>query len=265
MNATAPVVMDHETTPAPKEGRAVSAQVIKTDAAKILEVITKAAKDPSVDVDKLDRLMGMYERIKASTAKEAFAAALAELQPLLPVITERGRIEVTDKADRSKVIQSTGYARWEDINQAIRAPLAEHGFALSFRTGLADDGKITVTGILSHRDGHAEETTITLPHDSTGSKNAVQAVGSSTSYGKRYTACALLNITSRGEDDDAFSSCPNDWITEHQVADLVALMEEVNADRTRFLNFLKIDTLAHLPRTRLQEAIRALEAKRGAQ
>jgi hypothetical protein len=41
-----------------------------------------------------------------------------------------------------------------------------------------------------------------LPHDSTGSKNAVQAVGSSTSYGKRYTACALLNITSRGEDDD---------------------------------------------------------------
>lgn len=264
MNATAPMIIDHEPRALQGEPKGRSAQVIKTDAAKILEVITKAAKDPTVDVDKLDRLMGMYERIKATTAKEAFAAALAELQPLLPVITERGRIEVTDKNDRSKVIQSTGYARWEDINQAIRQPLADHGFALSFRTGLADDGKITVTGILSHREGHAEETTITLPHDSTGSKNAVQAVGSSTSYGKRYTACALLNITSRGEDDDAATSCPNDWIDEYQVADLVALMEEVNADRTRFLNFLQVDTLAHLPKSRLQEATRALEAKRRA-
>ncbi|HET9820175.1 MAG TPA: ERF family protein, partial [Rhodanobacteraceae bacterium] len=55
-------------------------------------------------------------------------------------------------------------------------------------------------------DGHREETSITLPADTSGSKNAVQAVASSTSYGKRYTAGALLNLTSHGEDDDAFSA-----------------------------------------------------------
>lgn len=44
-------------------------------------------------------------------------------------------------------------------------------------------------------------TRLRLPPDLSGDKNSIQAVGSSVSYGKRYTACALLNITSRGEDD----------------------------------------------------------------
>src|SRR6185503_15653016 len=95
-----------------------------------------------------------------------------------------------------------------------------HGFALSFRTGSAPDGKLTVTGILSHRAGHQEETTLALMHDSTGSKNSVQAVGSSISYGKRYTAGALLNITSRGEDDDGKLAGAPEYITETQVSEL---------------------------------------------
>lgn len=173
-----------------------------SESAAIIQVIERAAMNPNVDIDKMERLLQMQERIMDRNAKAAYAADLARMQPNLPVITERGKIVVLDKVTKD-VIHSTGYALWEDINEAIKPVLAEHGFALSFRTGLGPDGKITVTGILSHREGHQEETTMALPHDSTGSKNAVQAVGSSTSYGKRYTASALLNITSRGEDDDA--------------------------------------------------------------
>jgi hypothetical protein len=33
-------------------------------------------------------------------------------------------------------------------------------------------------------------------------------VASTVSYGKRYAAGALLNLTSHGEDDDAYGSCP---------------------------------------------------------
>jgi len=175
------------------EGEA--AQVIPVSGATMMEVISRAAADPNTDVDKLERLLMMAERIQAQEAKGAFTAALAELQPRLPVIDERGGIK-----NNAGVVQST-YAKWDDINDAIRPLLAEAGFALSFRTGVAQDGKITVTGVLSHRAGHQEETTITLPHDSSGSKNAVQAVGSSTSYGKRYTTISLLNITSRAAQD----------------------------------------------------------------
>lgn len=161
----------------------------------LLEVIAKAARDPNVDIDKMERLLQMQERVYARNAKEAYDGALAVLQPDLPVISERGKI-----LNKNGGVQST-YALWEDVNEAIRPLLAEHGFALSFKTGKRGD-QVTVTGILSHRDGHREETTVELPSDGSGSKNAVQAIGSSTSYGKRYAAFALLNITSRGEDDD---------------------------------------------------------------
>lgn len=241
-----------------------SAEVIQAPAS-LMDALIRAASDPNVDVDKLERLGAIVERINAQEAKAEFARALAKMQPTLPVIDRRGCIEVPAKDGKSG--HSTPFARWEDINDAIRPMLSKHGFALSFRLGQAADGKITVTGVLSHRDGHQEETTITLAHDSTGSKNAAQAVGSSTSYGKRYTAMALLNITSRapGErDDDGHNADPSHWCSEVQVSDLTALMDEVKADRTKFLNFLRVDTLAHLPASRFQEAVRSLEAKRKA-
>lgn len=232
-------------------------QVIQADAASIMEVISRAAADPSTDVDKLERLLGMYERINERNARAAYTSALATMQPLLPVISERGIIST----DKGKTIQST-YAKWEDINQAIGPFLAAHGFALSFRIGQAADGKITVTGVLSHREGHQEETTITLPHDSSGSKNAVQAVGSSTSYGKRYTAQALLNLTSRGEDDDGKKGGDPGTISEDQQSEVQALMEDVGADRGRFLAYIKCDSIASIPVNRLAEVIAKLEAKR---
>lgn len=163
--------------------------------ASLIDVIAQAARDPSVDIDKMERLIAMQERVQGREAQTAYYAALAEMQPNLPIIDERGGIK-----DRSGAIQST-YALWEDVNEAIRPTLSEHGFSLSFRVSRAE-GEIIVTGVLAHRYGHREETTLTLPTDTSGSKNAVQAVGSSTSYGKRYTAFALLNITTTGEDDD---------------------------------------------------------------
>ena len=64
--------------------------MIRTDAGSLMDVIARAAADPDTDVDKLERLMGLYERVTDRTAKASYAAALAALQPKLPVITERG-------------------------------------------------------------------------------------------------------------------------------------------------------------------------------
>jgi len=64
--------------------------------------------------------------------------------------------------------------------------------------------------------------------DTSGSKNGVQAVASSVSYGKRYTAGLLLNITTTGEDDDgngpAAKITPR--VTSAQAAQLAMLLEK---------------------------------------
>jgi len=233
-----------------------------SESAAIIQVIERAAMNPNVDIDKMERLLQMQERIMERQSKAAYASALAEMQPNIPVITERGKIEVKDKESK-RVIQSTGYALWEDINEAIKPVLAAHGFALSFRTGMTAEGKITVTGILSHREGHQEETIMVLPHDSTGSKNAVQAVGSSTSYGKRYTASALLNITSRGEDDDANKGGAAPTLSEDQVAEIRELIDSTNSDIAKFCRYLKVSSIPEIPADKFKAAVAALSAKKG--
>jgi hypothetical protein len=203
----------------------------------------------------MERLLEMQERIMERNARAAYAADLARMQPELPVIAERGGIK-----DRSGKVQST-YALWEDINDAIKPVLSRHGFALSFRTG-QEEGRITVTGVLSHREGHSEETTMHLPIDTSGSKNSVQAVGSSISYGKRYTAGALLNITSRGEDDDGKAAGGVALVSEEQVQALQNLIIEVGADPVKFCAYLKVESLSALPADQYERAVQALNAKR---
>lgn len=242
-----------EQTPAP----------VMSETTALISMIERAASNPAVDIDKMERLLEMQERVIARRSKAEFDAALAILQPTLPQVDRKGNIVIREKGSE-KVIQSTPYALWEDINTAIGPKLAEHGFALSFRTGTTTEGKITVTAVLSHAGGHREETTITLMHDSSGSKNSVQAVGSSISYGKRYTAGLLLNITSRAPgdaDDDGKGAGGPDAITDEQRERLQARIVEVGADLHGFYRYLRIERLEDLLSRDFGKAMQALDAK----
>jgi hypothetical protein len=257
------------TDPQPKEGsmnaiakreeepRAI--QVADTNDAAMMALIAKAASDPNFDADKMDRLLQMQERLMDRRAVQEFNRAFTEMQPKLPVIDRKGRILIQDK--QGNVTQNTPYAKWEDIDRVIKPIYTAHGFSLSFKPGVAADGKMTITAVLRHVAGHQDEATVTLPYDSSGSKNNVQAVGSSNTYGKRYAACDLLNIVTEGQDDDGKAAGEPEWVTTEQLGELQELMDSVNADRAKFLGFFKIETIAHLPAKRFGEAVKMLQAK----
>lgn len=177
----------------------------------IIQVIERAALNPEVDIDKLERLLQMQERVLDRQALMAYSAAMAAMQTELPSVAERGKT-------------NTGfYATLEDIVDAVRPIIKKHGFAVSFRIHNQERG-IQITGVLMHKDGHREETSMLLPADTSGSKNAVQAFGSSASYGKRYVLCALLNITTRGQDDDAHTTEPVKLVTPSQAEQIEQLI-----------------------------------------
>lgn len=220
-----------------------------SESAAILQVIERAALNPNVDIDKMERLLDMQQRIVARNAQADFAAALAEMQAELPVIKERGKNTNT----------GSKYALWEDVNEQIRPILGKHGFSISFRTKTEGDF-VAVTGVLTHRGGHSEETTFSLPVDKGPGRNLVQAHGSSISYGKRYTAAALLNLTSRGDDDDGNGAGAPAAINEEQVLQLRELIESVEADEAKFCKFLKVESLAALPAKKFDTAVKELQA-----
>ncbi|HER19436.1 MAG TPA: ERF family protein [Chromatiales bacterium] len=159
----------------------------------LVPIIDKLIERPEIDVDKIERLLEMQERVMDRAAREAFSRDLADMQEAIPSVGKRGR---TDKA---------AYAKFEDIMEVVRPVLHRYGFAVSFKINTSE-GMMAVTGTLVHKSGHREETTMTLPFDTSGSKNQVQAVGSSVSYGKRYVLTAMLNIATHNEDDDGRAS-----------------------------------------------------------
>lgn len=217
------------------------------ESTSIVQIIERAARDPSIDIDKMERLLAMKERLDAKLAVEAYNTAFAEMQPELPEIDERGQIKVNE------TVRST-YAKWEDINAVIKPILAKHGFGLSFRTS-TKSGKADVTAILMHRAGHREETSIELDADTSGSKNGVQALGSSVSYGKRYTATAILNITTRGLDDDGKRAGDGPTISESQAADLKKLITEHGGNLNKLLTYFKIRSLDQIPAKNYEWAV----------
>lgn len=234
----------------PQDPRRSVAQM--QDGATLLAVISRAAADPQCDIEKMERLMQMHERMQGRQAEAEFAAALSEMQDQLPSIGERG-----NAAGRYT------YALWEDINTAIKPVLKAHGFALSFRTDFTDG--ILVTGVLSHRSGHSERTSIKLPADASGNKNAVQAVASSVSYGKRYTAGALLNLTSHGEDDDAYRAGGKALMTDDHQATIQAKCEEIKPTMlATVLKSYKAASLAEIADSEYESIIKRLNATRKA-
>lgn len=216
-------------------------------ATSILAVIDRAARDPSVDIDKMERLMQMHERIQDQHARQVYQSALARMQPELPVVRHRG-----DAAKRYT------YALWEDIHRSMTPVLHKYGFALFFNVKTGE--QVKVTGILTHEDGHRESTEITLPADGSGNKNAVQAVASSVAYGKRYTAGALLNFATTGEDDDAqaFDDPP---ITAEQLENLNERLDACGADKEKVCEFLAVSSLAEIRNGQWPRVLKAIEAK----
>lgn len=167
----------------------------------LIEVIARAARDPSVDIDKMERLIAMQERVEARNAEVAFSSAFTAMQPELPTITHNGQI-----VHKGQVISA--FSDWPNINKAIAPILAKHGFGLSFKPAKAERGGTAIKAVLRHALGHYDEAELELPTDTSGAKNAVQGVGSSLTYAKRYAGVLILNLTIEGEDDDGAQAAP---------------------------------------------------------
>jgi hypothetical protein len=258
MNAAAPMVIDHDTQ-AIAETPAKTGQIIKTDSAKVLEVLLKVAKDPDVDIDRLGQVQAFYERLKAQDAESAYDEAMAAAQ------AEMGPIA----ADANNPQTKSRYASYAALDRALRPIYTKHGFSLSFSSGDgAPPDHVRVVCKVACA-GHKTFPHLDMPADGKGAKGGdvmtkTHATGAAFTYGQRYLLKMVFNIAV-GDDDDgnaAGSAAYAQVITSTQLAELVALVDEVGADREKFLNFLRVDGLSDLPARRFNEAKRALEAKR---
>lgn len=162
------------------------------------------AMNPECDVEKLEKLMELYERDEARKSQVAFNKDFAAMQSDITTVSKSSKVSYPNsKGGRTEY----SFATLEDIVDMVRPVLQKHGFAVSFKVNTSSG--VNVQCSLMHEKGHSIETAMQVQADSSGGKNAVQALGSSISYAKRYTLSSLLNIATR-DDDDAQAAMQKD-------------------------------------------------------
>lgn len=208
----------------------------------LLPAIIQLAKDPQVDVAKLDALLKMQRELQVDQARQEATEAFTALSAELPRVKKNGTIDLI-KDGKSK--GTIAFAKWDDIDKVIRPLLVKYGFTLSFNSVSKDGGGLTVTGELMHRSGHVRTATIPLALDTGAGRNNLQAMGSTLSYGKRYCAEMLLNIVREGDDDDGAKGGVA-YITPDQCEELAVLIRETSTDEKKFLSTMGVEELGQI-------------------
>ena len=155
------------------------------------------AVEKGADITQIQAFMDLQERWDKEQARKAFFVAYSKFQSEVPIVL------------KSKAGHNSKYAPIGAIVSQVRGAMA--AAELSYRFEYSEDLKnstLTVTCIASHILGHQERTSQSGPLDTSGSKNSIQAIGSSTTYLERYTLKGAFGITVADEDDDGVATDP---------------------------------------------------------
>lgn len=185
------------------------------------------------DFQSVKEMMSLSKELAADQSKRAFDAAIASAKAEIPAV-----------AKNAKGHNSKAYANFAAYAAVVDPVLGKWGLSYRFRTEQTD--RITVTCVLTHKDGHAEENNLSGPPDGSGSKNAIQAIGSTLTYLQRYTLVQALGLSAADDDDGQAHGKTEQQIatiSEDQQMQLREMIEVSGADMDRFL---KVGNLARL-------------------
>lgn len=220
-----PVPMLADTTPTGMLARAVSA---------------------GASIEVLEKLMALQERWEANQARKAFDEAVSCAKAEIPPIQRNATGHNSKK-----------YADFSAIAKIVDPVLSKYGLSYRFRT--VQNERINVTCILAHKSGHSEETTLAGPPDSTGSKNAIQAIGSTLTYLQRYSLVQMLGLAASDDDDGNLAGA---LINEDEIKQLIELADSVGANKEKFCEVMKVPSIADIRANEFKRAIELLNTKK---
>jgi len=169
-----------------------------------LTMIERAARDPLVDVSKMERMFEMRERVMKSSAEQAFNASFVAVRATVgPVVKNKSNDQTRSK-----------YADLFAIADLLDPVMTENGFGATF--GTADcplEGHYRITGTLLHAQGHSKEYHADVPVDGAGlkgnsNKTATHAFGSTMTYGRRYLKLAMFDLSITDNDGNRHRNEP---------------------------------------------------------
>lgn len=176
-----------------------------TNVPAVMPTLLERAVSSGASVEVMERLLDMQARVDSMQAKKAFDDAMAKLRADMPEVKKSVTVSFGSGAN------ATNYKHEDlaDLTKALSPKMAELGLSFRWRTQ-SDQTGVTVTCIISHRDGHSEENPLSCGFDKSGAKNAIQALGSAVTYLQRYTLKAAVGMAASRDDDGQGAGVGND-------------------------------------------------------
>lgn len=183
---------------------------VAAEPSAIMGLIERAARDESIDIEKMERLMRMHDSMCAKQAEVAFNMAMNAVQARMRRIS----------ADAQNNQTRSSYATYGKLDAALRPIYTDEGISLSFDTEAAGEGLVGIVCYVSHIGGHTRTYRAAVPSDGKGAKGGdvmtkTHAFGSGASYGMRYLLKMIFNVAIGEEDDDgnqATEAGPAEWV-----------------------------------------------------
>lgn len=169
----------------------------------------------NADREKISGLIDLKERWERGEAKKAYVVAMNSFKANPPEIIKN---EIAEFVGKNGVIVEWEYSTLDHVHNCILSALSQHGISHRWMTEQPTLATVRVTCILTHRLGYSEQATLEGPVDHSGSKNAIQAIGSTTKYLERYTLMAVTGLADKSPDTDRLSGSPNNgagnWLAD---------------------------------------------------
>lgn len=197
------------------------------------------------DLSIVEKAMTLQLRWEDAQARRDFDEAIAAAKAEIPLII-KNRQALNGK-----------YADFAAIASVVDPIISKYGLSYRFRT-LQND-RINVTCVLSHKSGHSEENTLSGPPDKTGSKNEIQAIGSTLSYLSRYSLVQALGLAASNDDDGKLSEASAQTISDEQIEVISARIRKSKADLPKFLAWVGVEEIQMIPASRFNACLAALD------
>lgn len=237
-----------------------------------MEMLSSAMQNPNFKPELLEKLMDLTDRWNREQAQRAFVAAKADAKARIGVIQKNKSVKYENRDGKGKT--SYDYAGLDDMYEEVVPVLAEYGLTHSYRS-VQEGTTLKITCVLSHRDGHVEPgAEIGGPNDSSGGKNAIQAISSTATYLQRVTLALTLGLAA-GKDDDGKAAGIVAFASPGQIKTIIGLMADTETsiktdegEPTAFANFLQeryaVEELTTLTPPQADNLIKVLGKKKGA-
>ena len=236
-------------------------EVAETGQPSLVELALQQNASPDA-IAKLAELQWKHEEREA---RKAYIRAIAAFKASAPKIRKSKRVHF----QTSKGATDYMHAELPDIIASVTPALAEHGLSFTWDTS-NESGRVTVTCVVSHVDGHQERVSLSGPDDNSGGKNAIQAVGSSSTYLQRYTLLSALGLASAEDNDgqggpgnvpaspitDEQAGVLEEWIQAYPDTDVPKLLA-MCSNRAGF----EVDSIAKIPAALFEKVVEVFKRK----